>query len=552
MSKFIYLYGRGETKSSTSNSKSKASNQKGKPQEDVEMAQLPYFVGIENISTEEGCYLKCEIPDPANLPMSGFFPSVLHAYMMYAKDIGLKVTDVFYDGSFDLDELYLQLVYSLWPLFYVNNSNLFTNVDSPGLNVWRVNKQTKTKLSTELSTCIKLDTHSSVFYHDTPIDHQTKDWIVNANEAALPIPVPGSLVNSNGPWFLLLALPEKGTGNASTFAIIQHYNALVVWNTLLDMQKNVSKEKTAKKYQGLKQATGAVIKAVMERPYAYDQMMPLWNPSWGDEPPYYQAQSLSINDYNIGASFFVSEKGQDPSVAELKMLCTALNIKGKVKSGHAETRLLLTLDAVDNANMQTSYVGSRWFEDVCDFYDFNVDKVEVSSIYYYYFKKNISLISSLKPCYLCAGEVDATVDGFIRRINDKVIDMWACFPYLQYKPKIKKVLYFDVDRPISYPSYLRTSVYVDGMDRYDWEFYLAPWVQWAAFLNGQPEFYQLATSPIGPRVVEPAGECLKTGEAYNRYKNSERLLLSSQSEYLEELQNLLSGIGFDVEVDDYE
>ena len=93
MSKFIYLYGIGETQTTDG---------------PVELVQ--------------DCYLKCEIPD--NVIKNGFFPSVIHAYIMYAKDIGLTVTDVLYSKNFKTG-LADQLVYSLWPLFYVNNSEVF-------------------------------------------------------------------------------------------------------------------------------------------------------------------------------------------------------------------------------------------------------------------------------------------------------------------------------------------------------------------------------------------------------------------------------------------
>ncbi len=560
MSKFIYLYGRGETNTNVS-SKKKASNKaatkanstqnkssKTDDNQDLNTAML----GVEHISVKEGCYLKCEIPDPSQLIMSGFFPSVLHAYIMYAKDIGLKVTDMFCDKSLDSEELMAQLVYSLWPLFYVNHSSIFTSdaADS-GLNIWTIEEQTNTKLNTQLLSTIKMDNQYAIFYQQQPGMPQTKDWVINANLVINnPIPAPGNVVNATDPWFLLLDLPVKDSGQASSYAIIQNYNQLVVWDTIVDMQKNVDQGMGAPRYKGLKQATGSVIKAVMDREYAYDPIMPRWNPSWGVEPPEYQAKSLSTNNYNIGASLFISDKRVDPSVAEMMKLCTALNIKGKVKSGHAETRLLLSLDAVDNANKQLAYSGAVWFAGVCDFYEFDATDIQIKLIYSHYKKMHISLVSSLKPCYMCTGEVDASSDGLILTINGMLVDMWACFPNLEYKPKIKKVLYFDVDRPISYPSYLETSIQVDGSDKFSWEIYLAPWTQWAAFMNSQPSSYAEATSPIGPRVVEPAGECLKTGEAYNRYKNSERLLSQSKTQYLNELTNLLVGVGHEV-VDDY-
>ena len=150
------------------------------------------------------------------------------------------------------------------------------------------------------------------------------------------------------------------------------------------------------------------------------------------------------------------------------------------------------------------------------------------------------------------GEVDATEDGYIYAINKAPVDMWACFPFLDYNPKIKEVLYFDIDRPISYPSYLKTRVYIDGVERHSWEIYLAPWDQWAAFLNRMSDNQLSFLKPIGSRIVEPAGECLKTGEAFTRYKNSAYLLLTDKSEYIKEFENLTSGVAEIDEDESYE
>ena len=506
------------------------------------MAGTIYLYGVgetqkTNGETEDfkGCYLKCSIPD--NLIKSGFFPSVLHSYIMYAKDIGLMVTNVFYDFA-AVSGLQNQFVYSLWPLFYVNNSDVFTEGDKQGVGIWAIQDQQPDSLGLEFQYSIELDTDYGIFYRNAT-DQGKRETIPNyAVLADNPLPSPGKMVVSDTVWYLDLTEPEAGGGDASSYAVIQHYTDLVVWGTLLDMQKRIE---APVGYTGTKQATGQVLQAVMDRKYAYDAIVPKWSTSWGAEPDWYDNMRTSMNNYNIGASLFVFPDGEDPEIATLTLLGTALNIKGQLKAGHAETRLLLTIDTIDYANRGAYY--ETWFADVCAFYGFDDRAISIRNIYRAYAIKDIALISSLKPCYLCAGEVDATTDGFIETINAKTVEMWACFPYLEYQPKIRKVLYFDIDRPITYAAHIETVIHVGDRYSFEWDLSLVPWYQWSAFLNTIPssEYKCSFIKPIGPRIVEPAGECLKSGSAFTRYKNSVYLLLTDDETYAEELKDWITG-----------
>jgi hypothetical protein len=510
MSNYIYLYGHGETK--------------------LDNGEMVVF---------ENCYFKCFIPD--DYIKNGLFPSVLHSYIMYAKDIGLIVDEVFFDKNISFEELQYQLVYSLWPLFYVNNSSAFTDKNE-GIGVWEIASRTGKNFNLKHLYQLKLNTKHGYFYQDDK-RYGFPMLMVGANvKKPNPEPLPGNFVVSDSPWYLELKDPKVESGLASSYAINRHYNLLVVWNTLSDIQKILSRKQ---KYNGLKQATGQVLKAVTDRQYAYDAMVPKWSNNWGEKPDSYENMRNDINNYNIGASLFLYKKELDPNSPDtsLKLFGTALNIKGKIKAGHAETRLLLTLDTIDYANKRSN-INSNWFNKVVEFYalDTELGSIDIEYLHKAYNNKNLSFVSSLKPCYLCMGEIDATEDGFINTINNDSVGMWACFPFLKYYPKIKEVLYFDIDRPISYPSYIKTKVYIDGIERHEWEIYLAPWDQWSAFLNRMSNNQLSLLSPIGSRIVEPAGECLKTGEAFTRYKNSSYLLLTDKSEYISEFENLTTGV----------
>ena len=157
----------------------------------------------------------------------------------------------------------------------------------------------------------------------------------------------------------------------------------------------------------------------------------------------------------------------------------------------------------------------------------------------------MAFISSLKPCYLCVGEVDSTTEGFIDTIDGKTVEMFASFHGPTINTAIKNVIYFDIDRPIVYPSTINVTVHIDGALDYNWDLSLCPWTEWTASAGLQEAIISGYSSPIGPRIVEPAGECLKTGYSYIRYRNSSQLLLTDGSDYYKQFKTLTSTIAYE-------
>lgn len=499
MSTIIYLYGKGETLSD---------------------------------GRKAFCYFKCEIPDTENTFMNGFMPSVLHSYMMYAKDIGLTVSDVIYECVQDNCEsqyekdVNTQLTYSLWPLVYIDNSEIFTEGKRVGVAVWEMRDE-----NMEYKHSIVLNINHAFYYKERHREIPEVPGLKEATKRANPEPNPNNFVQSDSSWYLELTLPDKGDAEnkASTYSIVKHYNEYVVLDTMRDMNNKV---KDMLRYHGLKEATGAALMAVIDRKYAYETLMPAWSPSWGEEPAWYDSKRKDLNNYNISASLFTLDTRKDPDspCTELALFATAGNIKGKIKSGHAETRLLLTVDALNHTRRE-----ALWFSNVSEYYGY--EKLpDILKILNFYKDKYLVLVSSLKPCYMCVGETDATSDGFIKKIDDMWVDMWACYPGTSINKTIKTVSYFDIDRPIVYPSDILVTIYEDGEQVFQWSLELTKWVQWSAVCNSIDDYSLTFTDPIGPRIVEPAGECLKTGYAYTRYKNSAYLLLTNGSDYKRELE----------------
>ena len=512
MSKTIYLYGRGATSGSK--------------------------------RLVDGCYLKCEIPE-TDAYISGFFPSVLHAYIMYAKDIGLLVTDVIHEG-FDSEEdirlLERQLPYSLWPLFYVDNSEAFTGTGAKGVAIW--DKAGVEQQTVKYETSIMLDTHLAYYYRAKDESPSAPPSLDIAEPSANPIPAPNNAVVAARRWFLDLTVPDESgkLAEASTYSIVKHYNEEVVWNTLRNMSHNALAVRPVK-YAGMRGATGRVLKNVVDRRYAYDALVPEWSAAWGeDKPDWYDNMRVAMNNYNISASLFWYLGGDpDSPKTGLYLLATADNIKGLIKAGHAETRLLLTLDALNNVEKDE---GNVWLAAVCGFFDFGESQIDFNSIENK-LKNKLVLISSLKPCYLCVGEVDSTTDGYILTIDGKPVNMWAAFVGNRIYEKLDRVVYFDIDRPIGYPSTIDVVVHIAGQLDYEWTLALAPWNEWTAALG--EALGGDYNEPIGPRIVEPAGECLKTGYAYVRYQNSAYALLTDGDRYLEEYRRLTSNVAYDSE-----
>jgi hypothetical protein len=305
------------------------------------------------------------------------------------------------------------------------------------------------------------------------------------------------------------------------------------------------KVKNMSRCLGLKQATGITLQAVTDRKYAYDSLMPNWSPGWGAKPDWYDLKRKDLNNYNISASLFAYKENEDPDSHDTKMelFATASNIKGMIKSGHAETRLLLTTDALNYMR-----INDDWFDIVTEYYEYE-NLPDIDKIIDFCKGKYLTLISSLKPCYLCVGETDASSDGFIKTIDKKRVDMWASYEDAPISKVIKNVIYFDIDRPIVYPSDIDVSIREDGVKVFEWSLFLARWSEWSAIQNSIDDTTLHFTNPIGPRTVEPAGECLKTGYTYIRYKNSAYLLLEDGRSYKRDLENQTRGYSKETLVD---
>jgi hypothetical protein len=499
-----------------------------------------YGSGATSTGQKDSCYLKCEIPTEVHSSKSGLMPSVLHSYIMYAKDIGLLVTDVICEGFEDkLDFLDTQMPYSLWPLFYVNNSAVFTEGDAPGVDLcYKQDEELTYKSSIRLN-------RELAYYYRVKATKIKMPNLGKAKKATNPLPKPNSVVTVTESWFLDLTVPKKedSKSDASTYAIVKHYNKLVIADTLSDMFNIISKPD--KFFDGLKAATGKTLKDIIDRPHSYNALMPAWESTWGDKPGWYDEMRLSMNNYNISASLFLYDKDTDPDLSKtkLELFGTASNIKGVIKSGHAETRLLLTLDAMNYAAKEM-----LWYTSVLEFYEFS-GIGDIKEIINLLQNKNIALISSLKPCYLCVGEVDATTDGFIKTIDSACVDMWAAFSNSSINTSLKKVVYFDIDEPIEYPGTINVTVHIDKNEEYNWSLSLCPWFQWTASAQLLTTINRGYNSPIGPRIVEPAGECLKTGFSYIRYRNSSEILLKEGELYYQDFQILTSTVANENEVE---
>ena len=292
-----------------------------------------YGSGASSTGRKQHCYFKCEIPETSYSPESGLFPSVLHSYIMYAKDIGLTVTDLIYEGFDSKKEKLLlatQLPYSLWPLFYVNNSEAFTEGNTQGVALW-----SKQDTSLAYETSIRLQTTLAYYYRDKSESEPAKpDLSVAQLAGANPLPKPNSEVQTEASWYLDLTTPDKGDAgsNASSYSIVKHYNQYVIADTISDMVANIG---TTDRYAGLKGATGKTLQNVVDRRYAYDALMPAWSSAWGDETPeWYDKMRLSMNNYNISASIFLYDQGKEPDspVTAMTPFATASNIKGQFKS----------------------------------------------------------------------------------------------------------------------------------------------------------------------------------------------------------------------------
>lgn len=62
----------------------------------------------------------------------------------------------------------------------------------------------------------------------------------------------------------------------------------------------------------------------------------------------------------------------------------------------------------------------------------------------------LGLFSSLLPCYMCLGNVESTVGGYIKSINGQAVGMNATFEGVTQTALIADTEYYDVDSTIEY------------------------------------------------------------------------------------------------------
>ncbi len=158
--------------------------------------------------------------------------------------------------------------------------------------------------------------------------------------------------------------------------------------------------------------------------------------------------SGSIKDYNIGASLYVAnDRGTGTSYMPLM---TSLNIKSVNKAAHAEVRIALLLDFLTKYGKATGHVSvepplTDWTADIIC-----ANNALKSIIAPSQGTSQLGLFSSLLPCYMCLGNVESTVGGFIKSINGQTVGMNATFEGVSETALIVDTDYYDVDSAIEY------------------------------------------------------------------------------------------------------
>ncbi len=153
-------------------------------------------------------------------------------------------------------------------------------------------------------------------------------------------------------------------------------------------------------------------------------------------------------DYNIGASLYVEEnKGQG---ASFKPLIKSLNIKSVNKAAHAEVRIALLLDFLTKYGASTSGHSID-----APLTDWSLDIIRASGALKHIVTPSqgtsqLGLFSSLLPCYMCLGNVESTVGGFIKSINGLPVGLHATFEGVTQTALIVDTDYYDVDSAIEY------------------------------------------------------------------------------------------------------
>lgn len=154
-------------------------------------------------------------------------------------------------------------------------------------------------------------------------------------------------------------------------------------------------------------------------------------------------------DYNIGASLYLSQdKGEGSGFTGLMQ---SLNIKSVNKAAHAEVRIALLLDFLTSYGSAPSpqVLGpalANWQYDI-DLATSALKKVVATSAGE---TKKLGLFSSLLPCYMCLGNIESTVGGYIKTINGQPVGLNASFDGVAQTALIVDTDYYDVDSAIEY------------------------------------------------------------------------------------------------------
>ena len=162
-------------------------------------------------------------------------------------------------------------------------------------------------------------------------------------------------------------------------------------------------------------------------------------------------ESSNIADYNIGAGIYLEKFDQTKASAgdsvTYSPVATSLNIKSVNKAAHAEVRIAILLDflmayskaspaAINSTPLQ------KWSSPLIS--------AQVKLERALQANTKIGLYSSLLPCYMCLGNIESTLGGYIKTINGQDVGMDATFNGVAQTALIVDTEYYDVDSTLEY------------------------------------------------------------------------------------------------------
>jgi len=162
------------------------------------------------------------------------------------------------------------------------------------------------------------------------------------------------------------------------------------------------------------------------------------------------SSASNIADYNIGAGLFLEQS--TGSSTTYKPLASSLNIKSVNKAAHAEVRVAVLLDFLRAFKIS----GGHLFAANSPLQPYWADLSRASEAVNSLLAptsgtiKKLSLFSSLLPCYMCLGNIETTVGGFIKSVNGKPVGMYATFNDVDQTALILDTSYYDIDGAVEY------------------------------------------------------------------------------------------------------